>query len=184
MDRQLLNKNWTLQGESIEGIINATVPGSIYFDLISAGQMEEPFFRDNEYEALKRMEKDYIYECTFSVEQHIFEQDSILLSFESLDTLAEITLNGVKLGTTENMHRIYEFEVKPYLKKIDNLLSVTIFSALSYIKKCHQKIETIGCIDAIEGFPQLRKAHSMFGWDWGPRIPEAGEKVRNKNQIM
>ena len=25
-----------------------------------------------------------------------------------------------------------------------------------------------------EGFPNLRKAHCMFGWDWGPRLPDAG----------
>ena len=24
------------------------------------------------------------------------------------------------------------------------------------------------------GFPNLRKAHCMFGWDWGPRLPDAG----------
>ena len=26
----------------------------------------------------------------------------------------------------------------------------------------------------MEGFPNLRKAHCMFGWDWGPRLPDAG----------
>ena len=26
----------------------------------------------------------------------------------------------------------------------------------------------------MEGFPLLRKAHCMFGWDWGPRLPDAG----------
>ena len=28
--------------------------------------------------------------------------------------------------------------------------------------------------DAIPGFSHLRKAHSMFGWDWGARLPDAG----------
>ena len=26
----------------------------------------------------------------------------------------------------------------------------------------------------MKGLPRLRKGHSMFGWDWGPRIPDAG----------
>ena len=26
----------------------------------------------------------------------------------------------------------------------------------------------------MRGFPYLRKAHCMFGWDWGPRLPDAG----------
>ena len=26
----------------------------------------------------------------------------------------------------------------------------------------------------MNGFPHIRKAHCMFGWDWGPRLPDAG----------
>ncbi len=26
----------------------------------------------------------------------------------------------------------------------------------------------------MKGFPQIRKPHCMFGWDWGPRLPDAG----------
>ena len=26
----------------------------------------------------------------------------------------------------------------------------------------------------MKGFGQLRKAHCMFGWDWGPRLPDMG----------
>jgi beta-mannosidase len=28
--------------------------------------------------------------------------------------------------------------------------------------------------DAIPGYPHIRKVHCMFGWDWGPRLPDAG----------
>ena len=31
-----------------------------------------------------------------------------------------------------------------------------------------------GTPDAMTGFPLLRKAHCMFGWDWGPRLPDMG----------
>ena len=26
----------------------------------------------------------------------------------------------------------------------------------------------------MRGFPKIRKGHYMFGWDWGPRLPDAG----------
>lgn len=26
----------------------------------------------------------------------------------------------------------------------------------------------------MDGFSQIRKTHCMFGWDWGPRLPDAG----------
>lgn len=174
MQKQWINQNWTLRGEGVTGVIGASVPGSVYNDLLNAGQMEDPFWRDNEYDALKRMEKDYIYETCFDVAQELMCGECMLLRFEGLDTLTEIRLNGALLGKTDNMHRTYEFEVKPFLKPVGNRLEVTIFSSLAYIRKCHETLETIGCIDAVEGFPQLRKGHSMFGWDWGPRIPDAG----------
>ena len=28
--------------------------------------------------------------------------------------------------------------------------------------------------DYIPGIPHLRKAHHMFGWDWGPKLPDMG----------
>ena len=32
----------------------------------------------------------------------------------------------------------------------------------------------MGSEHCMDGFPQIRKAHCMFGWDWGPRLPDAG----------
>ncbi|MDE7048720.1 MAG: glycoside hydrolase family 2 protein, partial [Lachnospiraceae bacterium] len=43
-----------------------------------------------------------------------------------------------------------------------------------YIKEENEKVAVQGSQDAMEGFPHLRKAHCMFGWDWGPRLPDAG----------
>ena len=39
----------------------ANVPGSVYHDLLTAGLIPDPFWRDNENEALKIMEHDFIY---------------------------------------------------------------------------------------------------------------------------
>lgn len=35
----------------------AQVPGTVYTDLLRNGQMEDPFWKDNEYRALDLMEK-------------------------------------------------------------------------------------------------------------------------------
>lgn len=35
----------------------AQVPGTVYTDLLRNGQMEDPFWKDNEYKALDLMEK-------------------------------------------------------------------------------------------------------------------------------
>lgn len=49
-----------------------------------------------------------------------------------------------------------------------------LHSPTKYIEEENKKVYTGGTPDAMEGFPHLRKAHCMFGWDWGPRLPDAG----------
>ena len=87
--------------------------------------------------------------------------------------LADIWLNEVYLGKTNNMHRIWEFSVKSLLKE-ENTLRAVLYSPTEFIARSYEEEPIIGCVDAMKGLPRLRKGHSMFGWDWGPRIPDAG----------
>ena len=154
--------------------VSATVPGSVYHDLLTAGQIEDPFYRDNENEALKIMDNDFIYSRDFTVPADLLESDAVLLHCDGLDTLATVTVNGTVVGTAKNMHRIYEFDVKSVLKAGENHISVKFDSPTRFIKKSYAESRADGSSDAMVGFPNLRKAHCMFGWDWGPRLPDAG----------
>ena len=174
MITQKLSENWFLQITDRQELIPAAVPGSVYNDLLAAGQMEDPFWRDNEMQALKIMENDFIYSCEFAVTDDILEADANMLHFDGIDTIADIMLNGSHLGNARNMHRIWEYDVTGMLKKEGNLLTVHIYSPTKFIKKCMEEVVTLGTPDCMEGFPQIRKAHCMFGWDWGPRLPDAG----------
>ena len=44
----------------------------------------------------------------------------------------------------------------------------------AYIKEKLQEGPIFGASESMQGFGNLRKAHCMFGWDWGPRLPDAG----------
>ncbi len=101
------------------------MPGSVYADLIAAGRLEDPYWRDNESKALEVMENDFLYRCDFAAPQRE-NADKILLRFECLDTLAEIRLNGKAVGNAENMHRIYEFDVTKLLEE-ENRLEIRFF---------------------------------------------------------
>ena len=68
-----------------------------------------------------------------------------------------------------NMHRIYEFDVTDRLCSSKNELIVKIASSVNFIEEAYKNIEVAGTPDAMDGFPHIRKAHCMFGWDWGPR---------------
>jgi beta-mannosidase len=155
--------------------MSAKVPGSVYGDLLLNRQMEDPFWRDNEDKAFALMENDFEYTTEFSVPEKFFKTDMILLRCEGLDTLAEITVNNTEIARTDNMHRTYEFIlIKDILKKDKNELKIIFRSPVKFAAAANKKNKLDGSSEALDGFPHLRKAHCMFGWDWGPRLPDAG----------
>ena len=182
MKKMTLNgDDWQMQilGEQdIYGVngrtIPATIPGSVYGNLLQQGLMPDPFYGMNELDALKLMENDFCFQTVFSLTREQLAADFLLLHFDGIDTLADIYLNDVLLGHTDNMHRVWEFAVREAANEGENTLRVEIASPTRYIEEENQKVFTGGSTDAMRGFPHLRKTHCMFGWDWGPRLPDAG----------
>lgn len=174
MKHQLLPRDWKMSRRGSGDWLPARVPGSVYGDLLANGRMEDPYYRDNEWRALEIIKDDFEYVTHFSVPEEYLREEKVLLRFEGIDTIADLVLNEVALGHTENMHRTFEFSVKEYLKAEDNELRVVLYSPTGFIKAAYGKCPIEGSSDAMKGFPYLRKAHCMFGWDWGPRLPDAG----------
>lgn len=152
----------------------AVVPGTVYTDLLRNGKMEDPFWKDNEDKICAIMEKDYEYRCRFTLLPGMLKNHKVVLHFDGLDTLADIYVNQTYAGKAYNMHRIWEFDVKDLLQKGENELQVIFHSPLKYIAEAYKKYGNIGNDDTYEGFMHLRKAHYMFGWDWGAHLPDAG----------
>jgi beta-mannosidase len=173
MITQSLNQSWTLTIDQEEPI-PAAVPGSVYGDLLAAGKMKDPFWRDNEREALAWMDHDFTYTCQFTPLPGLRECRRVVLRFHGVDTVADVELNGFPLEHLENMHRCYELDVAPLLLPGVNRLTVKITSPTRYIREHSGLGFATGSPDAMKGFPSLRKAHCMFGWDWGPHLPDAG----------
>lgn len=174
MKRQQLHDNWTMKQVGGSEAVKATVPGSVYGDLLAAGKMDNPFWKDNEDTALQLMDYDYEYSTRFDCDENDLSADQVVLRFDGLDTIADIVLNGTLLGHAQNMHRTYEYSVKQYLKKEANELKVIFYSPTQYIAEAFEKAPTRGTEDAMDGFVHIRKAHCMFGWDWGAHLPDAG----------
>ena len=170
-----LNGAWRLDIPGLgKANLGATVPGDLYNDLLNAGEMPDPFWRDNETAALQLMEHDFIYRRTFQVPRELLDADRVLLRCEGLDTLAAIEINGRIAGTADNMHRTWEYDVKALLRPGENAIAVTFASPTKFIRRANAARFVEGSSDAMQGFPQIRKAHCMFGWDWGPRLPDCG----------
>lgn len=174
MIHQKIDSSWSMRRVGDEAFSPAVVPGTVYTDLLRNGQMEDPFFKDNELKALKLMDEDYEYRTEFDCGSEMLERDHIVLRFEGVDTVADLYLNGVQLDAVCNMHRTWEYDVTELINETGNELKVIFHSPTKYIADAYAASETHGSDDAMEGFVHLRKAHCMFGWDWGAHLPDAG----------
>jgi len=175
MKKLSLNGSWSLEipGSNF-GNVSATVPGSVYHDLLTAELIEDPFYRDNEMQALALMDHDFVYSRSFCVDEKLLQSDAVLLRCEGLDTIATLYIGEDVVGIANNMHRIWEYDIKQYLHIGENRITIRFASPTQYIKEQYAKSVADGSSDAMVGFPHIRKAHCMFGWDWGPRLPDAG----------
>lgn len=169
-----LNGAWQMMKKGETVWRDAQVPGSVYQDLLTAGDLPDPYYRDNEHVWLQLAESDYEYRKTFEIDEHMLRCDRLILRCEGLDTLAEIWLNGEQVARTDNMHRTWEFDVRSFLHSGENSILVQFSSPLSFLRENHARNPLWGVDSTVAGFPHLRKAHYMFGWDWGPKLPDAG----------
>lgn len=185
---------WRMREADSETWHSAHVPGSVYADLMADGTMPNPFWRENELDAFERMKKDYVYQRTFTVTEAQLAHAHVELVCEGLDTLAHVSLNGREIAFADNMHITWVWDVKEQLHAGENTLEIRFDSPILYCAKKAEEAPGWESSDATPGFRHLRKAHCMFGWDWGPRLPDAGiwrpiflrtwDTVRLENALM
>lgn len=185
---------WRMREADSQTWHSAHVPGSVYADLMADGTMPDPFWRENELDAFERMKKDYVYQRTFTVTEAQLAHAHVELVCEGLDTLAHVSLNGREIAFADNMHITWVWNVKEQLHAGKNTLEIRFDSPILYCAKKAEEAPGWESSDATPGFRHLRKAHCMFGWDWGPRLPDAGiwrpiflrtwDTVRLENALM
>ncbi len=173
MHTQSLSGPWRLEFAG-QAPMTGNVPGSVYSFLLANGRMEDPFYRDNELTALAVMDNDFTFSRTFTVDPAVKACPKILLRCDGLDTICDILVNGTSVGRAFNMFRTWEFDVASVLRQGENTIEIRIASPTKYIRAKDAEYHVGGSGHAMRGFPHMRKPHCMFGWDWGPRLPDAG----------
>ncbi|GHJ09750.1 beta-mannosidase [Micromonospora humidisoli] len=179
MNRQALHEGWQLRAvsgpqvpDAVAGrAVPATVPGCVHTDLLAAGLIDDPYLDANETTLAWIGRTDWEYATTFV--HRPGDDDRVELACAGLDTVATITLNGVELGRTANMHRSYRFDVAPALRPGENTLAVRFDSAYRYAEEQRDRLG-----DRPNAYPEpfgfIRKMACNFGWDWGPTLVTAG----------
>lgn len=172
--RITLNGTWNWCDMESKEWHKGTVPGTVLTDMMDGGLIEDPYWRTNEYETQELSRRDYRYEREFEVPESFFREEEQCLVFEGLDTIADIYLNDELLLAVNDMHRTWRIDVKGKLKAV-NRLAAAFHSPTAFIEKADREGDifyaSTGCM---KGNGALRKAHYMFGWDWGPQLPDAG----------
>ena len=172
-----LNGKWQFAKNTSDDKYPVTVPGSVLSGLLDNNIIEDPYFRENEYASRELFWDDYYFERDFEVSEELLAENNIELVCLGIDTIADIIINGKKIAHTENMHRTYRFEIKEYLSVGNNSIKVYIYSPLKAINAYEEKPGkeiTVAPAGGILGNQYIRKAHSMFGWDWGAQLPDCG----------
>ncbi|MHC4985478.1 MAG: glycoside hydrolase family 2 protein [Planctomycetota bacterium] len=167
---------WTVTQKGSDETLSATVPGCIHTDLMAAGVIDDPFFRDNELKLMWVGETDWVYRRSFKVTKSLFAHDRVLLQCDGLDTLAKIEINGRAVGRTDNMFRSWEFDVASHLTVGVNELRITFASPVAegIRRDKARRLEAVGDDTKLVGSNHLRKEQCNFGWDWGPMCATSG----------
>ncbi|MBE6926766.1 MAG: glycoside hydrolase family 2 protein, partial [Ruminococcaceae bacterium] len=163
-----LSGKWTLKNDQY--VLSGNVPGDVSDDFIQAGLIGDPYFHDNYKDSQWITHTDWCYERTFNVCLSKLDERTYL-RFEGVDTFSDVYVNGVKVGSTANMHLAYDFPVDGLLRDGENLLSVHLHNVYDAIGQEEQeKYDSIFHANRI----LVRKAQCHFSWDWAPRFPGYG----------
>ena len=144
----------------------ARVPGCIHADLLRAGLVCDPFWRDSN-ESLQWIEDcDVTYTGTFRLDA--VPQDAHLV-FRGLDVYAAVSCNGVRLGETDNMHISWEFAVSGVLRTGENTLTVAFRSPVREVAGLPPRSAAFTCERLY-----TRRVQCTYGWDWVGRFVTMG----------
>lgn len=173
-----LNDHWLFSQAGTEKWLSAKVPGTVHQDLIHHQLLPDPFYGVNEEKIQWVENEDWQYKTSFTVSEELLNREGALLTFEGLDTYADVYLNGSLVLKSDNMFVGYSVPVKSVLRKGENRLQVYF----------HSPVKLVMPQQASNGFNYpadndhhkehlsvfTRKAPYSYGWDWGIRMVTSG----------
>jgi hypothetical protein len=113
--------------------VPATVPGGVWDNLLRAGVVGDPLYRDNAvtYASVTASGNAFAFTKNFDApaEFHASTDSVVLIEFDGIQTLANVSLNGVDIVTANNMFRKWRSPLPPSaLKATGNVLRVSMMS--------------------------------------------------------
>ena len=167
---QSLNQGWTLEGDTLGIKMQVNVPSVVQQSLYENGLIPHPYLGTVENQLLWISDHPWDYTLQFNADKELLEKENVELTFEGLDTYAEVSLNGYELFSADNQFREWKADVKPFLKEKDNLIEVHFIrydsTQLALYEQHQPRLP--------EKYAVSRKAPYQHGWDWAPKYKNVG----------
>ena len=174
----VLDKGWEFSQAGSNEWMSARVPGTVHQDLLDHGRLPDPFYGMNEQKVQWVEKEDWLYRTVFTVTADQLKSDAAWLTFEGLDTYADVYLNGSLLLRADNMFVGHKLAVKDVLREGENRLMIRFRSP---VEETAPQWDTDGFnypADNDHSEKRMsvytRKAPYSYGWDWGIRLATSG----------
>ena len=173
----------------------AVLPGGVHESLLAAGVIEHPYYGDHEPQVRWVEERTWWYRAHLSTEPAA-EGERLVLVLPSVDTVADVFLDGVHLASHANAFRPLEVvlprckgellvRITPPLQDLEapvgsqltvDLMKAFFASEMSAedVARLEHEPEPPGVLSADLALTRRRKPTYSWGWDFGPRVPSVG----------
>ncbi|KAF1598242.1 Beta-mannosidase, partial [Eudyptes chrysocome] len=176
-----LRGSWRLGNGNGSVVLRGEVPGCVHTALHRRGLIQDPYYRFNDMMYRWISLDNWTYSRTFKTPFDVRKWQKVNLVFEGVDTVAQILINNITLGRTDNMFNRYSFDITSVIKEV-NFVEVRFLSAISYAaeqSRCHKaySIPPVCPPPVQKGECHanfIRKEQCSFSWDWGPSFPTQG----------
>ncbi len=175
-----LSGQWSLSSTSPafgKRTIPVELPGDNYSALLDAGLMPDPYYGANENIVQDFRRYTWVFKREFEVSDELLASSHIYLEASMVDLFCTIRINGKIAVECGNQFAVYRPDVKPFLKKGKNRISLTIRpveSEAEAIAKTLPKEYPMNTVCSVKGMNLVRKPHCAGGWDWGVTLMTSG----------
>uniref|UniRef100_A0A8D1WIM2 Beta-mannosidase n=1 Tax=Sus scrofa TaxID=9823 RepID=A0A8D1WIM2_PIG len=176
-----LRGSWRIRSGNGSLELPGKVPGCVHSALFQRRLIQDPYYRFNDLKYRWIALDNWTYSKKFEIPFDISKWQQVNLVFEGIDTVANVLLNNVSVGKTDNMFRRYSFDITHVIKAV-NFIELHFQSAVLYARN---RSEAHTCYEVPPKCPPpvqkgechvnfIRKEQCSFSWDWGPSFPTQG----------
>ncbi|GKH34694.1 beta-mannosidase [Muricomes sp. OA1] len=166
-----------------DGWMDCALPCDVRMPLIESGVIKDPVLADYSRECEWISNRSWWFVREFDISELDIGDGPVELTLESLDTWAEIFLNGSHIGTHKSAHYPFTFDIKCYLRPGKNVLCIRLTTGLEKVTEEQlAELEWSICHEKDAGHPErgdhrrtwLRRPQYNAGWDFLPKAFSIG----------